>query len=142
MVGRSSGCASSTVGKGFPACIDRGRGGGGGGGGDGVGSLTTGCTGVAGVIDRSRGVVLRRFAAFSTRAEALAGSFRFFSIASRTAWMVYTAAGDEDWLLGHHKDAIRERCLGTFATKQCCEANRAGRCWDREWPRRISDAAE
>lgn len=74
---RSSPCASSTVGNGFPGCTDRGRGGGGGG-------SSTGGEGI-GVSDRSRGVDCRRFDACSTRAAARAGSFLFFSMTAAHA---------------------------------------------------------
>lgn len=79
---RSSGCGSSTVGRVSPALIDVGSGGGGdGSGGGGVSSLTG--SGTTGVWDRSREETLRRFASCSTRAEALAGSLLFLSMAQR-----------------------------------------------------------
>lgn len=74
---RSLGCGASTVGKGSPAWIELGSGGGGGGGAGSTG------WGVAGVSERSRGVMFRFLATCSTRAAALAGSFLFFSIAAR-----------------------------------------------------------
>lgn len=72
---KSSPCASSTVGSGFPGCTDLGSGGGG-GGSSAIGS---------GVGVGSRGVEFRRFAACSTRAAARAGSFLFFSIVTALA---------------------------------------------------------
>ena len=71
-MGRSSGCASSTVGSGLPDWSDRGNGGGG---------SSTGGAG-AGVTERSSvGVMFRFLAAASVREAARAGSFLFLSIA-------------------------------------------------------------
>ena len=71
-MGRSSGCASSTVGNGLPDWSDRGNGGGG---------SSTGGAG-AGVTERSSvGVMFLFLAAASVREAARAGSFLFLSIA-------------------------------------------------------------
>lgn len=80
---RSSGCGTSTVGRGLPGSSLVGSGGGGGGGG--VFSITGsggGGVGGDGVFVRSRVVVLRRLASCSARAAALGGSFLFLSIAT------------------------------------------------------------
>jgi hypothetical protein len=95
LLGNSSGCAFSTVGKGLPGWTDLGN----------WGSWTTGSdgtgVGAAGVTDLSGGVAVRFLATCSTRAAARGGSFRFLSIVIAVVVVVVSTFGVEVKIMFH-----------------------------------------